>query len=323
MILNRAFWRLAAASGLVLALASGSAVAGSGEIERGTWHWTGSRGDHAYGSAQVVGNPAKEAEVLDIFKRWKITRVYVAHLPARFRTEADVIANWNARLQQNGQKPFLLLSTTNWIFEGERERLRKTLDELLLDFNRSRENGAERFQGVHFDVEPHILSQWKTATPEGRRELLLLLRDMFADAKAHLVANGAGDLPIFAALPVWIDGLPPELGGSSRIGWKSVAERDEWFREMGKNVSAMSLMAFETPYVRSILNNAAWEREHFAGDVIIALRADLGNEWQAIDEMLKAAGEVESATGEGIDIQPFRYFAERAGARSPEEFGMR
>src|SRR5690606_35193047 len=152
-------------------------------------------------------------------------------------------------------------------------------------------------QGVHFDVEPHILSQWKSASADGRRDMLLLLRDMFADVRSHLTANGAGDLPVFASLPVWIDRLPPELGGSSRIGWKSAEERDAWFREMGRSVSGMSLMAFETPHVRTILNNAAWEREHFAGDVIIALRADLGTEWREIDDMLKAAAQVEAATG--------------------------
>lgn len=136
---------------------------------------------------------------------------------------------------------------------------------------------------------------------------------LFRPQALEEAANGAGDLPIFAALPVWIERLPPALGGRGGIAWESVAQRDEWFAALGRQVQAISLMAFETPHVNTILRNTEWEREHFAGKTIVALRADLGHEWSDIQEMIAAAAAVEAATGEGIDIQPFRRFAAESG----------
>ncbi len=285
--------------------------------ERGTWHWTGRGDNHPYGSARAVGNPESEAEILEIYRRWNIVRVYTSYPADRLENEPDPVARWNATLHGDGRNAFLLLSTTRWIFEDQRDALREALRKRLLDFNRSRTDPAERFHGLHFDIEPHILDEWNRATPEGKRDFLFLLRDLFLDARRYLDENGGAALPIHAALPVWFDRLPPELGGRGSIGWESPRQRDGWFRSVGDAVAAISLMAFETPHVRTILGNTEWERAHFAGDVFVALRANLGGEWKDISEMIAAMGEVEAATGGGIDIQPFRRFAEKAGNHPP------
>ncbi len=317
------FKKRTAAAALFLAaglLSPAISVAASSAPERGTWHWTGSRDSDPFGSAAVVGNPEQEQAVLEIYRRWNIVRVYTAHSRERLRRDADAIARWNARLEADGRSSWILFSTTGWIFEDQRDNLRRALRESVIGFNASRERSEERFVGVHFDVEPQILPEWKTATPERKREMLQLLADMYTDARAFLDANDGQNLPIRVALPVWVDRLPPALGGTGGIGWESEAQRDQWFEQVGKAVEGISLMAFETPYVRSILNNAAWEMEHFAGDVRIALRADLGQEWNKIEEMLTAMAAVEKGAGHGIELQPFRWFARKAGHMSPEDF---
>lgn len=301
---------------VLIALPTGLLMAGDSGVERGTWHWSRHQDGHPHGTARVVGDPAKEQEVLDLYKRWNITRVYSAHRTERLLSEPDVIANWNARLHDDGRRSFLLLSNTGWIFEDQRDHLRERL-QLLLDFNESRENPDERFYGVHFDVEPHILPEWKQAGPEQKRDLLIKLNEMFGDVRAYLNKNGAGEMPVYAALPVWYERLPPELGGRGSIGWQSEAERDAWWESLGESVDAVSLMAFETPHSHVILNNTEWERENFSGDVFVALRANLGTEWNQIDEMVEVMGVIEGNTKRGVDIQPFRIFAEKVGSLAP------
>ena len=81
----------------------------------------------------------------------------------------------------------------------------------LLEGQRSAEPSA-RFDGLHFDVEPHALPTWTEATREA------LARAYLDAAEGWIAQARAADphLRVGAALPFWFDGLPVTWRGRLR-----------------------------------------------------------------------------------------------------------
>jgi hypothetical protein len=67
----------------------------------------------------------------------------------------------------------------------------------------------ERFTGVHFDIEPHMLDEWSTE----RTRLSLLYLDRIDEWMK--IASGSG-LDVSAAIPFWLDGYEVEWRGKLR-----------------------------------------------------------------------------------------------------------
>ena len=235
---------------------------------RGIWWWVDRQ--HPWGTEQVLGNAAKEAEVVRLLREWKVGVVYGSFGGSK-RADPALIRAWNARLHAGGVSSQLLLSENTWIFPEHRAKLvQGNLRMELLDFNAACAVPGERFDGLHLDIEPHGLPDWKTMTPARRKETLFLLRDTFREVRSHLDTNGAARLPIYADLPVWFD----QTAGP--VGWTDAAERDAWFADLGKSLAGISLMAYERDTAAKIENGVRWELEHFKGEVRIGLEASVG-----------------------------------------------
>lgn len=180
----------------------------------------------------------------------------------------------------------------------------------LVNFNTGRSDPAERFVGIELDLEPHTLSQWSSGTNTDRRALLLNLRDAFATVRQQLVTGGYPTAEVSAALPVWFD-------SSSTISWLNTADRDQWFTDIGTSLDTISLMAYETSSISSILNSTSYEKNNFADETLLALRSKLGEEWTTYSNFTSAVASVEPQFGGGIDIEsyyPLREIAPGPGA---------
>lgn len=287
-----------AGGGSILALALAAGAAEPTLKPRGIWFW--SKPASPFGAVNVLGDEAREAEAVATFARWNIRRVYgsYAALPAASPARA---AAWNRRLHAAGIRSESLFAESSAITPAGRAGFLRQIDERVLAFNAARTDPAERFDGVALDIEPHALARWKTETAAGRRAMLEDYLALCTALRAHLDAHGGRDLAISAALAYWLDRLPPE----GRVGWRSTADRDDWFRRLSQPVAAISLMAYERSAPAAILDATAWERANFPGRVVTALRARLGVEWKSLADLQRVLPEVEAASPQGIDLENY------------------
>ena len=280
---------------------------------RGLWFW--SKPSSPRGAAQVLGDAAREAEALATFARWNVRRLYGSYGPLPVESPARLAA-WNRRLHAQGIRSETLFSDGAALTPEGRAAFLRQIDERVLAFQAAHPAPAERFAGLALDIEPHALPRWKSATAEGRRALLEDYLTTCAALRAHLDAHGARELTISAALAYWLDRLPPE----GRIAWRSAADRDDWFARLARSVATISLMAYERSAAPAILDATAWEREHFPGRVVTALRARLGVEWRTLADLQRVLPAVEAAGKTGIDLENYELLrsAEEAAAAPPE-----
>lgn len=290
---------LVRAIALWLAATSGVAAADEeGAKPRGLWFW--SKPSSAHGASNVVGNPKAEAEALATFRRWNIRRLYGNYGRSPHERPAIIWA-WHRRLHAAGIRSESLFSDPGAITSGGRENLLRLADEQVVRFNRDCPDAAARFDGIALDIEPHAMPRWKTAAPGERRAMLEEFLATCAALRQFLDRHGARELTISAALAYWLDRLPPE----GRVGWKSAADRDEWFARLARSVASISLMAYERSRAEAILDAVAWERAHFPGRTITALRARLGQEWKSLAELERVLPQVEAASAIGIDLENY------------------
>jgi len=274
-------------------------------VERGTWLWYNSSDPN--GAANIVGNAAKEDEAIAFMRQWEITRVYGSY-SSLTTTNPAAVAAWNRKLAAAGMASYVMISDGSHGLAANRPRLLSLLDERLIDFNAGRSDPRERFVGMEMDIEVWTTSQWAAASPSGRRDMLLDLRDSFAAMRQDLVTAGQGSSKLSAALPVWFD-------TTATVAWSSPNEIDQWFTDIGASLNEISLMAYGTNNVATILNRVAYERAKFPGTSLVALRTRLDQEWSSLSEFTAAMNSVESATGSGIDIE--NYYRLRAIVPEP------
>ncbi|NOY43110.1 MAG: hypothetical protein GXP26_14920 [Planctomycetes bacterium] len=271
---------------------------------RSAWMWKAPT--HPYGTANVIGDLAKEAEMISYFGAWGFDRIY-ASLGDTPLTDPTSIARWNAALDDVGMDSQKL----HGIVIPNPTSLANLVQTQLIDFNVSRADPRERFDAVHLDIEPHASAAWQGGTPAERRDLLFDLRDTYVAARSQLDNNGAGEVKIYADLPVWYD-------SSSSIGWLDTADRDQWFADIGVPLDGITLMAFERDTLSSITSGVGWEVANFNGEVRVGLNANEvgpGDTFADFDAMLAMADAIElfygSAIG-GIDFQPLATFTDLA-----------
>ncbi len=254
-----------------------------------------------------MGDNNKETQILQFLKAWNFGRVYCSFGNSA-RTNPAVMRAWNARLHATGVSPQLLLSENTWIFPEKRDNLLTVhIQPKLIDFNAAATNAAERYDGLHLDIEPHALSQWTTNTAAGRRDLLLLLRDTFQAVRTYLDQHGATNISVYADLPVWYDQLP------TPVGWNSTTERDAWFAALGQSLAGISLMAYDRDTASSIESGVSWEIQNFTNECRVALEADVGtdgNTWPSFWSLM-AVIQAEERTGtppRRMDVHDFVHF---------------
>lgn len=118
--------------------------------------------------------------------------------------------------------------------------------------------------------------------------------------REHLDAHGSRDIGVSAALACWLDRLPP----AGSVGWRSAADRDDWFARLARGVGSISLMAYERSREELILEASAWERGNFHGRVVTALRVR-GAEWKSLADLANVLPAVEAAHVVGVDVENY------------------
>jgi len=280
-------------------------------VDRSIWFWQSP--DSPFGSSAIVGNASKEDAAIARLKAWGVTTLYGSYSAAEPHA---ALRSWNHKLRQNGITSYLLLSETEDLFPERWPAASDNISADFLKFNRDAK-ADERFAGLAFDIEPHIFPGsaahpgWKAADVITRRQYMTDLLQFFQRTRLLLDHNGERNAKIEATLPVWYS----KVAGS--IQWNNAMDRDEWFAQLTKACDRLSIMAFEVPSAARILQRSQEEVGLLHGRSRIALRANLGDEWQSLDDFWTATRSVEASTHQGIDIQDFaRLAAEQDAAKA-------
>ncbi|TWU20785.1 hypothetical protein [Bythopirellula polymerisocia] len=273
--------------------------------QRSAWMWSSPA--HPYGAANVLGNPAKESELIANFGAWGFDRIYtsVGSVPSN---DPATMARWNADLDDVGIDSQVLFGLISY----SPVSVSNLVQTSLINFNNTRTDPREKFDGVHLDIEPHGSNAWKNGTATDKRNLLYLLRDTYASVRTLLDSSGYPEVKIYADLPVWYD-------STTSIDWTR-GERNQWFDDIATSLDGISMMAYERSTLASIQSGVAWEVANFNADVRVALNvAEIGpgNTFEDFDAMMSLAEEIEStyaAQISGIDFQPLIDYYDEAPA---------
>src|SRR3972149_4056990 len=249
---------------------------------RSAWMWSTST--HPFGAANVIGDPAKENELISYFDFWGFDRIYasVGNTPTNDPTS---MARWNASLDNAGMVSQILFG----LVPGSPTQVANLVQTKLIDFNDSRADPREHFDAVHLDVEPHASSTWQNGSSAVKRDMLMDLRDTYIAARAQLDNNGYPNVKIYADLPVWYD-------SASSIGWLDTNDRDQWFDDIAVPLDGITLMAFERETRRRISEGVGWEVDNFNGEIRVGLNVNEvgpGDTFEDFDEMMAVAEDVE------------------------------
>lgn len=206
--MNRA-GRRARGAFCALALAVGAHASSPAPAPRAVWTWE----EPSY--AMLESAPAAR-EALAFLQRERIGIVYlyadafggrnlIEREPQRYR---DFIRNAHARgIRVQALLGSWYLHTERYVLPENRAEAKAMLQRVL-DYNAAAEP-AERFDGVNYDIEPHLLDEWDDATRER------LLGD-FLDMSAMLMETkrrSGQRLPVGPAMPFWWDGIELEWRG--------------------------------------------------------------------------------------------------------------
>jgi hypothetical protein len=275
------------------------ALPASATKNRAVWFWASA--DSIYGSISVVGTPVRETQTLDFFNGHGIKKVYGSY-QNRPVSEPAAIATWNAKLDAAGIESQFLMSENTWIFPTNHPGFLDKITQRVINFNAG-QTAAGQFDGLHLDIEPQALNEFKDGTPTEKRDYLNLLRDTYAAVRTHFVTNGLPDFPVYADLPVWFD-------SSSSVGWTDTAERDAWFEAISTNLTGISLMPFARNSFSNIDDGVSWERANITNATVrIGLESDIGSSgtWPTsldFDAMMETM-ESNYGTDEATDIQAY------------------
>ena len=204
----------------VLALSAGGAGPRPPPASRAVWTWE-------QPSYAMLESPAVADEALDFLARKRIGIVYLyadafggrnllVQEPARYRA---FIRAAHAR----GIRVYALLGS--WYLHTERyvlpahQREAVAMLQRVLGYNAASARG-ERFDGVNYDIEPHLLDEWNDAA---RPRLLRGFLDMTAAMMAARRKSGQA-LPVGPAMPFWWDGITVEWRGARKPASQHVAD---------------------------------------------------------------------------------------------------
>lgn len=198
---------------LVVATAAlASACAVLAPAPRAIWTWESE-------SYAMVEDPAVAGDAIAFLKRQRIGTIYlytdaygsrnlIEERPALYR---DFIR----RLHGQGMRVYALLGsaylhTEEYVRPGKRAEA-MAMFHRVLTYNAAAAPDA-RLDGISIDIEPHMLPQWS----DHRAELLRGFLDLGRALMALKRESGQEQLPLGAAIPFWLDGIPLEWRGTLR-----------------------------------------------------------------------------------------------------------
>lgn len=167
-------------------------------------------------SFRMLEDPAFKAQVKAFLKERRVSRVflYADEYKGRsiIRENPELYRALVRELRADGTDVHALLgsyflSTQTYVLPEKKQAARAMLRRVLNYNDTSKKD--ERFTGVHFDIEPHMLDAWSTDRL-GLSALFLERLDEWMK-----IADGSG-LEMSAAIPFWLDGYEVEWRGTLR-----------------------------------------------------------------------------------------------------------
>ena len=182
-------------------------------------------------SYAMLESPAAGEEALDFLQRKRINVLYLYADAFGGRNlvvgQPQLYRDFIRRAHGRGMQVYALLGS--WYLHTERYVLPAHRDDAVamlqrvLDFNAEAPPEA-RFDGVNYDIEPHLLDEWEDAT---RVRLL----DNFLDMSAALMAakrKSGQHLPIGPAMPFWWDGIEISWNGARKPAAEHVIDLTDY-----------------------------------------------------------------------------------------------
>ncbi|MDH4618238.1 hypothetical protein [Brevibacillus sp. AY1] len=170
---------------LTLLLIFLSVVAQRPTLTKATWIW----------DAQLIASQPEE--IVAFAKQNQINLIYLQIKPVEISPRD--YRTFNRLASRAGIKVEALSGDPNWVFTRNRDSIGDLIAWVKAFNNRAAED--ERFQGIHVDIEPYLLPEWKK---ERDGVVLQWMKNM-----EYLVAETKKDtsLLVSADLPFWIDSV--------------------------------------------------------------------------------------------------------------------
>lgn len=284
------------------------------EVHHGVWFWGSTTlpdlSPSPYGSSDVVGDAAKENDLILFFDAYSVKRVYGSY-QNRPISEPAGIANWNMKLDAAGIDSQILIDGDAVNSTSHVASLLDKITNRLIQFNADLgTNDHQKFDALHLDIEPQKLSLWDTGTVVQKRGLLDDLVNVYTNIRSLLDSSGASETPIYADIPYFWDKLPVD-GGS--VGWTNAADRDGWYASLAGPLEGVSIMTFSKASFSSIETATAYERTgDFSNVTRIGIQGKVGptEVWTNYIHFISTLNELDSAYGpdESTDIENLAFW---------------
>lgn len=178
-------------------------------VSRSIWVWESE-------TFRLLEDPAYKSEVMEFLRTHHINRVFlyadeykgrnlIRERPELYRSLVRELRYCD--IDVHALLGSYFLKTQTYVLPEKKSDARAMLRRVL-NYNDTSKSD-ERFTGVHFDIEPHMLDEWSTERP---RLSVLYLERIDEWMK---IADDSG-LDVSAAIPFWLDGYEVEWRGKLR-----------------------------------------------------------------------------------------------------------
>jgi len=162
-----------------------------------------------YEPETLLASPAARAELLQFCQPRRITDLFLqTHFESKSKDGSYQIAD-AAKVQgflrettKQGLRIHALAGDPSWALTANHGKALARV-EALAAFNEMADASA-RFAGLHFDIEPHAMPEWKTASEEEKRGLLTQFVELNAQIVERLHERAPGTL-YGADIAFWLD----------------------------------------------------------------------------------------------------------------------
>jgi hypothetical protein len=209
---------------LLTALCIAVPLARAADAERAVWVWE--RESYA-----MVESRAAADRAFDFLGKRGVRTLYLYADAFQGRNlmvdDPQAYRGFIARAHRKGFRVYALLGsayleTEEYVLPQKRDAA-LAMFQRVLDYNAAAEANA-RFDGVNYDIEPHLLDAWDDTS---RRGLLRGFVEMTAEF-ARLKRESKQTLAIGPAMPFWWDGIEIEWNGATRPVSEHVADLTDY-----------------------------------------------------------------------------------------------
>ena len=153
-------------------------------------------------SADIVAHRARRKDLLNFCRASNFDQVYLS-INSDLAQQLDYdprVASFLSKLHSEGVQISALLGDPNWIRQGRRGRLIDRVNKIVR-YNQQAA-GAEQFDALHIDIEPHLLPEW-----HNRKEALLQEYIATLDTLHQVLRAANSELPVELDVPVSFNDL--------------------------------------------------------------------------------------------------------------------